>query len=89
MSPAELLQSGAVAVVSKLEQFSGFVVNLIVNTYHAEGIGFTERNCVCFLKILTFHSLFQELLNQYKACWYLFDCISHGDSEYGNEIQQF
>ena len=29
------------------------------------GIGFTEQNCVCFLKILTFQRLFQELLNQY------------------------
>ena len=53
------------------------------------GIGFTEQNCVCLLKILTFHGLFQELLNQYLACWYLFECIPHGDSEHGNEILTF
>ena len=31
-------------------------------TLTTRGIGFTEQNCVCFLKILTFHRLFQELL---------------------------
>ena len=34
-------------------------------TLTTRGIGFTEQNCVCFLKIITLHRLFQELLNQY------------------------
>ena len=34
-------------------------------TLTTRGIGFTEQNCVCFLKMLTFHRLFKELLNQY------------------------
>ena len=34
-------------------------------TLNTLGIGFTERNGVCFLTILTFRRLFQELLNQY------------------------
>ena len=57
-------------------------------TLTTQGIGFTQQNCVCFLKILTFHSLFQELINQYQTCQDLLECISHGDSKYGNEIQQ-
>ena len=58
-------------------------------TLTTQGIGFTEQNSVKFLKILTFHMLFQELQNLYYACWYLFKCISHGDAKYCNEIQQF
>ena len=38
------------------------LLNLTLTT---RGIGFTVQNCVCFLKIITFHKLFQELLNQY------------------------
>ena len=30
--------------------------------------------------------LFRDLLNQNQACWYLFQCIFHGDSKYGHEI---
>ena len=29
-----------------------------------------------------------ELMNQYQACLHLFECISHGDSKYGNEIKK-
>ena len=58
-------------------------------TLTTRGIGFTEQNYVCFLKILTFHRLFQELLNQYQTCWYLFQCIYHGGSKYGHKIPQF
>ena len=52
-----------------------------INAYH-DGHWFTEQNCVCFLKILTFHRLFQELLNQCQACLYLFECVSHCDFKY-------
>ena len=58
----------------------------IVLTLTTRGIGFTEQNCVCFLKILTFYRLFQELLNQYQAYLYSVKCISQGDSKYGYEI---
>ena len=34
-------------------------------------------------------SLFHDLLNQYQACLYLFECTSHGDSKYVNDIQRF
>ena len=53
-------------------------------TLTTRGIGFTEQNCVCFLKIRIFPRLFQELLNQYH-----FKCISHGDAKCGYEILQF
>ena len=33
--------------------------------------------------------LVYEILDQYQACLYLFECISHGESENGDEIQQF
>ena len=50
------------------------------------GFGFTEQKSVCFLTYLKFGQLFHELMNQYQACLYLFQCISHGDSKYGHEI---
>ena len=40
---------------------------------------------VLFLEILKI----QRFLNQYQACLYLFECISHGDSKYSNEVQLF
>ena len=30
--------------------------------------------------------LFHELMNQYQACLYLFQYVSHCDSKYGHEI---
>ena len=38
---------------------------------------------------LPFQGLFPELLNQYQACLYLFECISHAESKYVNEIKPF
>ena len=35
---------------------------------------------------LKFLHLFHKLMNQYQACLYSFECISHGDSKYGYEI---
>ena len=35
---------------------------------------------------MKFEQLFHELMNQYQACLYLFECISHGDSKYDHEI---
>ena len=46
-----------------------------------------RRIALRFHKTFKFQSLFHDSLNQYQACWYLFECISHGDSKYGNEIQ--
>ena len=51
-------------------------------------IGFTEQHCVYYLTNLKFEQLFHELMNQYQACLYLFECISHSDSKYGHEIPQ-
>ena len=34
-------------------------------------------------------SSFQTFLNQYQACLFLFECISHGYSKYSNEDQLF
>ena len=28
-------------------------------------------------------------MNQYQACLYSVECISHGDSKYGHDIPQF
>ena len=42
---------------------------------------------ISFLKVLKFQSVFHDLPNQYQACWYLFECIFHGDSKYSNEIE--
>ena len=50
------------------------------------GLGFTEQKSVCILKFLIFLRLFHELMHQYQACLYSFECISHGDSKYGHEI---
>ena len=51
---------------------------------------------VCFLKCLTFFKMSDIWfinswnktlrINQYQACLYLFECISHDDSKYGHEI---
>ena len=40
-------------------------------------------------KWVKFDNLFQELLNRYQACLYLFECISHDDSGYGNWFKIF
>ena len=37
-------------------------------------------------KFLHFNDFSRILFNQYQACLYLFECISDGDSKYGNEI---
>ena len=55
------------------QNWSGYVS---INPQHAV-IGFTMQNRFYFLKIPNFQRLFQELLNQYQACWYLFECISN------------
>ena len=41
----------------------------------------------CVLSKFT-KSLFHKLRNQYKACWYLFECISRGDTKYSNDISE-
>ena len=49
-------------------------------------IGFTiHTESFCFSKFLRFHTF----LNQYQACLYLFECISHGDSKYSHKIPEF
>ena len=58
---------------------------VISRDLHLErGQCFTKQISVCFLKILKLFTSF----HQYQARWYLFECISPGDSKYGNEIQQ-
>ena len=60
-----------------------------VNIYHAAR-GFTKQmSGLFFLEILLLQSLFHKLLNQYLACLYLFECISHGDSKYNHKIPEF
>ena len=54
-----------------------------INTSHA-AIDVTMQNRLCFLKI---QKRFHELLNQYKVCLYLFECIFHGGYKYGIEVQ--
>ena len=44
----------------------------------------TENRVVSF-KISTFHNI----LNQYQACLYLYECSSHGDSKYSHQIPEF
>ena len=39
---------------------------------------------ILFSKFSNFH----ELLKQYRACLYLFECIFHGDFKYGHEIPE-
>ena len=39
----------------------------------------------CFSKCHKFH----KFLNQYQACLYLYESISHGDSKYSHEIPKF
>ena len=51
-------------------------------------IGLVIQKVVGFLKILNFQLLFQELLNQYYACLYLSECISHADFKYSYEISK-
>ena len=40
----------------------------------------------CFLKFLDFLHVFHELMNQYQACLYLSECISHDDFKLCHEI---
>ena len=61
-------------------------IGCIINAYNA-GLGFTELQSVFPLKYLIFR-LFHELINQYQACLYSFECISHGDFKYGHNISQ-
>ena len=75
------------ALISDTCREDGEVYQILTLT--TRGIGFIEQNYVCFLKILTFHRLFQELLNQYQACWYLSTCIFHCGSKYSPVISQF
>ena len=42
-----------------------------------------------FLKMFKSQMLFYKLPIQYQACLYSFECISHSDSNYGNEFEQF
>ena len=49
----------------------------------------TLTTYLCFLTFLNFKRLFDELINQYQACLYSLECISHGHSKYGPEILQF
>ena len=39
-----------------------------------------HANTFYFHNILKFQSLYHDLLNQYQACWYLFECIFYSDS---------
>ena len=44
--------------------------------------------CVLYSQINTMQSLFYKLLNQYQACLYSFECISHDDSKYSHQIPE-
>ena len=57
---------------------------LYFNTYHAGHWFLLSKNV--FLKL---QCLFHEIINQYQACLYSVECISHGDSKYCHEIPQF
>ena len=48
-----------------------------------------SKSLVYFLKFLKFLLVFHELMNQYQACLYSLECISHGDSKYGHEMSTF
>ena len=67
--------------------FLFFVDILDLSSAHA-AIRFTLQISV-FLFVISFliKRLFHKLLNQYKACLYLFECIFHVDSKYSNEIE--
>ena len=57
-----------------------------INIYNA-AISFAMHKVCCFLKIPTFQRLFQQLLNLYKACLYLVECIFHSESKYVNKSE--
>ena len=67
-----------------IQQITGpdMMVSKHFNTYNAGLIGFTEHNYFYSLKFQKFNVYFDELINQNQACLYLFECISHGDSNY-------
>ena len=70
--------------IARLEQGMGYnrsqwTLTLCVQPF--EG----ANSCLNAFKIL---NLFWELLNQYSACLYLFECFSCGDYKYCNKIQK-
>ena len=61
-----------------------------INTYNVERALVSLSIIVfAFLDHPKFEQLFHELLKQYQSYLYLFECITHGHSKYGNEIPQF
>ena len=57
---------------------------VLINTQPAD-IGFTQQSRL-FSQMSAFLRLFHELLNQYQACLYSFECNFHDDSKYVHEI---
>ena len=62
---------------TKVERDGGSVPKSWYTVAHTCNVN--VQNNVYFHKTLNFQSISHDLLNQNQACWYLFECIFHGD----------